>query len=259
VLASDGLHYPHGVSFIDDETIIVANRRKFVTIYQLPPMGGARKEFEIKPIRTLWRKSFRRLNSPGSVEVYKAADDELRVLVCDNYAHVITCAKLDPGKRYQVKDPRVLLRTGLEVPDGIAISSNRKWIAVSNHGTGAVFIYENADGMNRKTEPVAVLTDMDCPHGVRFSDNDRTVIVVDAARHYLYVFTSSRTGWSGEYRPRGCIQVLDEDTFQKGRYSPEEGGPKGIDLDYRSRVLAVTCEHSPLSFYDLDAVMRSVS
>ena len=48
-----------------------------------------------------------------------------------------------------------------------------------------------------------------------------------------------------------CLRVLDEDTFQRGRHNPAEGGPKGIDVDVRSRVLAATCEEMPLAFFDL--------
>ena len=44
---------------------------------------------------------------------------------------------------------------------------------------------------------------------------------------------------------------MDDATFLRGRYNPEEGGPKGIDVDRDMSVLATTCEHQPLAFFDL--------
>lgn len=43
---------------------------------------------------------------------------------------------------------------------------------------------------------------------------------------------------------------MDDETFQKGRYNPQEGGPKGLDLHRQSGVLVTTCEHQTLAFFD---------
>jgi hypothetical protein len=50
--------------------------------------------------------------------------------------------------------------------------------------------------------------------------------------------------------------VMDEETFARGHQTPEEGGPKGLDLHPRTNVLAVTAECLPLAFFDLDAALK---
>jgi hypothetical protein len=52
---------------------------------------------------------------------------------------------------------------------------------------------------------------------------------------------------------------MDEATFERGHFNPEEGGPKGLALDRSSRVLAVTSEYQPLELFSVDALMRACS
>ena len=52
---------------------------------------------------------------------------------------------------------------------------------------------------------------------------------------------------------------MDDDTFLRGRYNTQEGGPKGIDVDRSGRILAVTSEHEPLAFYDMAAIVTDDS
>jgi len=44
--------------------------------------------------------------------------------------------------------------------------------------------------------------------------------------------------------------------FERGRRNPEEGGPKGLDIDARSNVLVVTSECQPLAFFDVPALLQ---
>jgi hypothetical protein len=48
---------------------------------------------------------------------------------------------------------------------------------------------------------------------------------------------------------------MDDAAFERGRYNPEEGGPKGLDVDAGSRVLVVTSECQPLAFFDVRALL----
>jgi mannosyltransferase OCH1-like enzyme len=43
----------------------------------------------------------------------------------------------------------------------------------------------------------------------------------------------------------------------RGRHNVEEGGPKGIDIDDTMNVMVSTCEVQPLTFFDLEAILRS--
>ena len=50
--------------------------------------------------------------------------------------------------------------------------------------------------------------------------------------------------------------VLDRATYFRGRSNPEEGGPKGIDIDPAGmNVLACTTEFQTLAFFDLEAML----
>ena len=94
---------------------------------------------------------------------------------------------------------------------------------------------------------------MDCPHGLRFSNDDRHVLVADAASPVIYVYHSN-AGWDGDHDATRSVVVLDDETFLRGRHNKEEGGPKGIDIDRSGHVVAVTCEERPLAFYPLRAI-----
>ena len=43
---------------------------------------------------------------------------------------------------------------------------------------------------------------------------------------------------------------------REGRRNPEEGGPKGLDIDAGSKVLVVTSECQPLAFFDMPALLQ---
>lgn len=254
-ISSRNIDKPHGMTFLDESTLIIANRKQYVSIFRLPALGGIEKEVVVKPLKTIWRKGVRRLDSPGSVEVYPIAGDGYRLLICDNYGHVVTATQLTNKARLRAGKNRVLLDKGLDIPDGITVSANREWIAVSNHTPGTVFVYANEPSLNRVSEPAAILLGMDCPHGIRFAGQDKKIIVADAARPYVHVYASKENRWNGEYEPHRIVNVMDDTTFQLGRYNEQEGGPKGIDVDLEAGVFVMTSEHQPLTFYDIDSFL----
>lgn len=252
--SSESIEHPHGLVFIDEKTLVVANRSQFVSIFRIPAFGGVEKDFVIKPIGIIRKKRFRKLDSPGSVDVYPISKDKYRLLICDNYAHAVTVTHLTTQNRLSAGKNRVLLDKGLDVPDGISISANRRWIAVSNHTPGTVYIYANTPDLDSKTDPVAILAGMDCPHGLRFARQDQLIVVADAASPHLFVYLNNGDSWSGEYQPYRIIRVMDEQTFHLGRHNEEEGGTKGVDI--LDGILATTCEHQPLTFYDFDSFLQ---
>jgi len=253
---SPALSHPHGIVFFDEHTMAIANRTGKVSFFRIPPMGGKQKSFDLKPVHVLGGRFVNRIHSPGSLDTYKTGEGRYRLLICNNYAHVVTEAEVRLNGACSVRRHRTLLRKRLEIPDGICVSADRQWIVVSNHVPGTLFVYRNTPDLGVSSDPVAELHGMDCPHGVRFADRDRKIIVVDSADPTMCVYTCGVEGWHGIYQPNRVMQVLDEDTFQRGRYNVEEGGPKGIDIDEASGVLAMTCEHRPLTFYRLDDLLQ---
>src|SRR4051794_22823616 len=49
---------------------------------------------------------------------------------------------------------------------------------------------------------------------------------------------------------------MDQPRFARGQHNPQEGGPKGLDIDLSSSILVVTCESLPLAFFDARAMVE---
>jgi hypothetical protein len=55
------------------------------------------------------------------------------------------------------------------------------------------------------------------------------------------------------------VRVIDDALFAGKQPHPDECGPKGIDVDSGSNLLAVTSEHQPLAFFSLPALLAHAS
>jgi len=177
--------------------------------------------------------------------------------VCHTYSNVVTRHVLDRAKGYASTRDEVLLHRGLDVPDGICCSADGAWIAVSNHNTHEVLLYRRTSALGPDAVPDGVLRNMICPHGVRFTPDQGYVLVADAHARYVNVYARGASAWDGVRDPVHMAPVLDRATFLRGRSNPEEGGPKGIDVDAGMNVLACTTEFQTLSFFDLDTVLAA--
>jgi DNA-binding beta-propeller fold protein YncE len=234
---------PHGLDFIDEETIVVGNRGGGVAVVRLT---GARAEL-LATTAPVHDDPSSLLLSPGSVAV--RSDGERReVLACNNYAHTVTRHRLDASGRLVAGE--IVARRFLDVPDGLALSADGRWLAVSNHNTHSVLVYDYAT-LGEDAEPVGILRGARYPHGIRFADGDRRLVVADAGAPFVHVFAAQDGGWEGVSYPAATMTVMDDETFRRGRYNPQEGGPKGIDVHPGSNVLAATAECLPLAFFDL--------
>lgn len=255
-LSSPALNRPHGLDFIDDTTLIVANREGDVAIFKLPTGKIDAQLYEARPIQTLPVGGTSLLKSPGSVAVAGVERDLCEILVCNNFEHNITRHRLDLGAGCVVRSNEVLLRKWLAIPDGVRVSHDRRWIAVSNHQTHSVLLYENLPSLNQDTDPDGMLRRVFYPHGLCFSSDGRYVFVADAGAPYVHVYASEGDGWRGVRHPVASIRIMDESLFLRGRHSPQGGGPKGIDIDAGSNILVVTSVCQPLTFFDVPAVLE---
>jgi hypothetical protein len=248
-ISSGYLNRPHGLDFVDNDKLIVANREGIVCIFELPKVSGS---YRLEPIRVLLSKDVR---TPGSVAVMRTGDNACEALICNNYVHTVTRHRLDFGASDHLRDGCVLLEKGLDIPDGICVSRDRKWIAVSNHNTHTVLIYKNRKKLDKLSDPDCVLRGIDCPHGVRFASDDRLILVAHAAAPYVSVYRRVDLGWYGVHDPLLSFRVLTGEDFLRGRHNAEEGGPKGIDIDDATNLVVATCEVQPLAFFDLDEIL----
>jgi len=252
-IAAPCLKYPHGLAFIDDATLIAGNRNGDVVEFALPPAGNTVRRCELEPQRILAAGPESSIRWPGSLAVVRRNAAAPELLVCNNYRHNITRHVCDP----ELGRGEVILSKWLEVPDGVGASGDARWIAVSNHWTHGVLMYENNPSLSRDRDPDGILRSMHHPHGVRFSADGRYVFVADAGAPCVHIYASDDGDWRGVHSPMVSYKVMDEAAFLRGHVNVHEGGPKGIDLDKSATVLVVTSEFQPLAFFDLPAILRA--
>jgi hypothetical protein len=255
-ISSSSLRYPHGVDFLDDETLAVANREGDVAIFKIPPAGSSASEQA--PIQVLAAASGSLLFTPGSLAVVRGEDGLHELLVCNNYADSVTRHVMDRDAGCAITKSEVLLSKWLNLPDGLCVSQDRRWIAISNHNTHGVLLYERSSPLNEDSSPDGVLRGVCFPHGLRFSADGRYLFVADAGAPFVHIYSGGGQGWRGARLPAASIRMMDDLVFQRGRKNPQEGGPKGVDFDKSMCVLATTCEYQPLQFLDLAAVLATV-
>ena len=255
-ITSQSFNAPHGLFFIDNETIIVVNREGAATILKLPQMGTGEKSFELSPLQTIRADHVNLLRTPGSVTSSRIGLDLYEILICNNYGNYVTRHILDARNGFQAIRNEVLLSAGLDIPDGIAVNQEWSWIAVSNHNRHNVLMFKNDPNLNRGSEPDGILRSVICPHGVRFTMDDNFVLVADAGAPYVHIYAKNGVDWKGEREPITSIRVMDDNTYLRGRYNPEEGGPKGVDIASDMSVFVTTCTEQTLAFFDLEKILE---
>ena len=248
-ISSTYLKSPHGIDFIDDERIIVANRDGQVCIFELPP--NAIENCELAPVAILKSDS---ISTPGSVAIIRNEAGLCEALICNNFANRVTKHLLDLREEDTLS--KVLLKKWLDVPDGISLSKERQWIAISNHETNEVLLYENKPSLNASSAPDGILRRFNYPHGLRFTSDGNFILGADAGSPCVNIYEKGDTDWRGVRDPIRLFRVLNNEDFLRGSYGPGEGGPKGIDVHDAQKVLVTTCECQPLAFFDLAATLK---
>ena len=252
-ITSDSLQRPHGLYWIDERTIIVANRTGQLVIFELPEEPESSR-IRLSPVRIFGDETTDLVKTPGSVSVASVGLDLIEVLVCNNYVHHVSRLLLDRRNNYALVASEILTQEGVVVPDGVASSPSGDWIAISNHGHHNVFLYRNDSELGRDSRPQAVLTGVNYPHGVRFADNGKTVLVADAGAPFVHLYRSDGD-WVGEIAPERSIRVMSDETYQRGRINPAEGGPKGLDITRDGKMMVVSCDEVPFAFFDVRSVL----
>lgn len=243
---------PHGLSFLDDTTLLVANRTGHVVIVEVVNQQPAdANSVDAKILGTIDGGWFGKIETPGSVAVFPYGQRSYDVLVCNNYKNCVTQHRLHKAGRFFVSSNRIFAKKGVRIPDGAAFSPDGRWIAISNHSTNNVLVYEYASWFVSTKEPVCRLEGPRFPHGVQFTRNGQYILTVDAGAPQLFAYRRPAGGWHGELQPLCVRQVMPTETFLRGHTSPLEGGPKGLDICRDKGIVVTTCEEDPLAFFDV--------
>lgn len=261
VLKSPTFRSPHGVAFLGATHLVVSNRKAGVDILRLPEPAGGVREVEVEPLARIRGHGGLggRVKTPGSVDVTSRPDGTFLVWVCNNRWDTVTSHIVRVGRRIRITHEGVRIERGLRLPDGISVSPDRRWIAVSNHAHGQALVYANEQALDRRSTPAAVLGGSVCPHGLRFSADGRRLFVADAASRHVHVYEARDGAWPSVAQPDASIPLVDPDTFHRGRYDAREGGIKGLTLDRSGQVLAVTHRHGVLTFHDVPGLLRAAA
>lgn len=257
------LAYPHGLDFLVPSRLAVANRKGDVIVLDLPETREGISEVGLTPsvvfdrVKVPWkpfqRKSRGRLLSPGSVAVQQVNGTSV-LWVLENRIDRITRHTLpdDPATGGTPAPGEVAITDDLALPDGIAISADGLRLAISNHNTFEVLLF----ALDDTTRPTLIgrATGLDFPHGLRFADDDRALLVADAGQPFVTLYRT-QTGWSCDHSPSRKLRIMDDETYCAGRTNIQEGGPKGIEIDPRRGLMIVTSEHQPLAVFALSDVL----
>lgn len=252
-IQSPDLDKVHGIDFLDEDTLITANRGSGVLVFRIPPATSDFPVQVIEPIRNLVDDGIRDLDGPGSVTVESIKDNLCSVLICNNYSNTVSQVTLDAGSRHGPVASGIFQKKWIDVPDGVGYTHDRKLIAVSIAGSGSVFLFPNDPSASPDADPVGILRQVFYPHGLGFSGDNSLAFVADAGAPFVRVFSRPQHGWAGVHSPVASIRVMDPETFQRGAVHPSEGGPKGLDVHTAAGILVVSCEFVPLAFFDVSA------
>lgn len=253
-ITSPDIKNPHGVCFLDDERIVVCSRYGDVSVFSIPDYKDEINDFDIRAEASissegLWSS---KVTTPGSVDSYQLSENRYRIFVCNNHSHLVTSHIVDfNDDAVKFEHEGVRMKRTLRIPDGISISPDQKWLAVSNHVHGQAAIFENTPNLNKKTEPANVLEGSVCPHGLRFSPDGKMLYVADAATQYLFIYESEDGNWGAVQNPPRTIKVVDDEPFYFGQYGAKEGGVKGLDIDQTHSFLISTHRMGVIEFFDV--------
>lgn len=251
IISSKYFNSPHGLSFVGTEHFLVASRGADLTLFECPKHTDEVMEISLEPLHIAQgRRLMGRIHCPGSVASYEINKSMHRVFVCNNYINTIVEFELDLRSPIKMKNKGVLIKRDLSTPDGVSVSPDQKWVAVSNHDSGTVKIYRLDSKLNRFTPHCGELTGIAFPHGIQFSDDGTKVFVTDGGSQYLHLYQSDDGNWDKSLSPT-YLKVVEDDVFPLARINPMEGGIKGVDITNFDQLLVTSADYQVLNFYSV--------
>ena len=259
-LASDKFCQPHGCAFLDRDHLLVCNRGGDVTLVHVPEPDAAGREVRVRSHGVINGKGYLNavVKTPGSAAAYGIGDHRYRAFVCSDQWHFVTSHIVTLSQSSGIVDEGIRIENTLQIPDGISLSPDHQWIAISNHVQGEIQLFKNSPELDRRTPPDVILEGSVCPHGLSF-DVAGNLYVADAASPYVHFYDKPESDWEDRDQPSNSFRLLDNETFYMGRYASREGGVKGLHVDQDADVLITTHKLGILEFHDLPTLKSQVS
>ena len=262
VYKSDVFKRPHAVGFLSDQVIVVANRLGLIEFFRIPDQNLQLHNQSLDNIYTLDADWF---GAPGHTKMCGdrpiatgpgALDyrNGLLYVGCnlENTISVHTCSLINDT--VEVADSYVISMNLVDIPDAVSVSADGQWLAISDHQNRRVVILETVTG---ETIGTLQTPELKHPHGIRFDNSGKQLVVSDAGGQKLHLFQTDVNWSSGSSIAYSILDGIDDDAFNKtlsvvpAAYQSLEGGIKGIGYDPISELYITTCRNQLLRFYSL--------
>lgn len=262
-IASPDLLAPHGVDWIDEETLVVANRGGGgLAFFRIPRANRWAPDTEIAAVSTVQSKWF---GAPGETRELRARGiitGPSSARIHDGYVYA-GCNKSNTVTRHRIGDGvscdegELVAQEGVEIPDSALPSPDGVWLAVGDHDHHRILIFRIGE-----TSPCAQRSDprLLYPHGVAFDPSGTLLIAADAGGRGLYVFHAPDGAWNlNQAAAISCTEGVAEAVFDRVQSETAEparaleGGTKGTDVSRDGRILVTTCRGQTLRFFALHA------
>ena len=219
------LKSPHDFTWIDDDSIAVANRNGPAVIFSVSNDERAKVVFEMSETNSV--TSFRR-------------GDLTRLVFCRTDNSLECC---DINNEWELVSKGELCRAGsFKVPDGVAISPSGRFLAVTSALSNEIFLCD-PDG---EVQPIKIGSS-ERPHGVCFLSDD-LILSTGGGDPFLYCW-----GVDGSFKFK--FKALSKEQYSL-RGSDIEGGVKGICFCPSLQLLFLTCPNAPFLIYDANPILK---
>ena len=148
-VSSRSFDHPHGVCWLDDRTLIVANRFADIGIFELPG-NGVSGAITRDPVRTIGADRRDLVKTPGSISAFPIGLGLVELLVCNNFVHHVSRHLIDRRVSYwctrakACSPPGCGYRTGLRTaapgagsPSAVIMGTACSSFATSTRSTSA--------------------------------------------------------------------------------------------------------------------------
>lgn len=250
-LASKRLAGPHGLAGIartpSGSLIAVANRARTLSFHLLTDDGHLTDLDIVEPDVAMPALA----RAPSVVCAAPRRGDTVDLYSCSNDIPVLRHTTLKvQGDSLEIIDDRAFELPLVAVPDGLAVSPDGGWLALSNHRYHRVNLYSLDTPLTEGRTPDGIVSGMAFPHGLQFAPHEPLLLVADAGAPYVHAIDGSR-GWRGMHTVARSVRVMDQATFLARHDNPQEGGPKGLEIAPGGATFVVTSHEQPLAAFAL--------